>query len=45
MAPGFGWCVWCGVPANAGLVLARVVAYHLLCWEWRACLVERTKWD
>jgi len=43
MAPGLGWCAWCGEPVAAGLVLVKVVAYHLLCWERRACLLERAK--
>jgi hypothetical protein len=37
------WCAWCGKLVVRGVVIAGVVIYHLICWERRACLIERAK--
>lgn len=37
-------CAWCGKPVGVeAVVIAKMVTYHLLCWERREWLVERTK--
>jgi hypothetical protein len=40
------FCAWCGLRVGvAAVVIAGVVTYHAFCWERRACLVERAKWN
>ena len=35
------FCAWCGQRVGVeAVVIAKVVTYHMLCWERRAYLVE-----